>query len=86
MTSGAAIRKEKVTPSGMPALTKPMKSGTALHEQNGVTMPSAAASTLPTPWRLPLRKARVRSGLKKDWMTLMTKIIPPSRSRIFGTS
>ena len=86
MTSGAAIKNEKVTPSGMPALTNPMKSGTALHEQNGVTMPSAAASTFPTPSRLPLKKARVRSGLKNDWMTVMTKIIPLSRSRILGTS
>jgi len=30
-----------------------MKSGTAEHEQNGVTMPSVAARTLPAPSRLP---------------------------------
>ena len=36
-------------PSGTPACTKPMKSGTAEQEQNGVTMPSSAAMTLPTP-------------------------------------
>ena len=46
---GAAIRKEKVTPSGMPLSTKPIKSGTAEQEQKGVTMPSMAASTLPMP-------------------------------------
>ena len=47
MTIGAEIRKENVTPSGTPALTKPMNNGTAEQEQNGVTMPSEAASTLP---------------------------------------
>ena len=62
---GAAMRKEKVTPSGMPLSTKPMNSGTAEHEQNGVTMPSMAASTLPTPSRLPPSQARVCSALKK---------------------
>ena len=39
-TIGAEIRKENVTPSGTPACTKPMNSGTAEQEQNGVTMPS----------------------------------------------
>ena len=63
---GAEIRKEKVTPSGTPAVTKPMKSGTAEQEQKGVTMPSSAASTLPTDSRLPARILRVRSGVKKD--------------------
>jgi hypothetical protein len=28
---------------------KPMNSGTAEHEQNGVTIPGLAANTLPTP-------------------------------------
>jgi hypothetical protein len=32
---GAAMRNEKVTPSGTPVVTKPMKSGTAEQEQNG---------------------------------------------------
>ena len=35
LTSGEVMRKAKVTPSGMPPLTKPMNSGTAEHEQNG---------------------------------------------------
>ena len=42
------MRKAKVTPSGTPASTKPMKSGTAEHEQNGVTIPRPAAPTVPT--------------------------------------
>ena len=66
MTIGAAMRKEKVTPSGTPDSTKPMNSGTAEQEQNGVTMPRLAASTLPTASRLPASRARVRSGLKNE--------------------
>ena len=83
---GAATRNEKVTPSGMPDSTKPMKSGTAEQEQKGVTIPSMAARTLPTPSRLPPRRARVCSGLKKVRMMEIRKIIPESRSRILGTS
>src|SRR3990172_10330872 len=83
---GAAIRNEKVTPSGMPDSTKPMNSGTAEHEQNGVTMPSIAASTFPIPCRRPPSRARVRSGLKKVRTIPITKIMPESRSRILGTS
>ena len=45
------MRNENVTPSGIPDSTNPMNSGTAEHEQNGVTIPSMAASTLPTPSR-----------------------------------
>ena len=47
---GLAIRNEKVTPSGMPASTKPMNSGTEEQEQNGVTAPSETAR----PTRLPV--------------------------------
>ena len=83
---GAAMRNENVTPSGTPLSTKPMNNGTALHEQNGVTMPSMAASTLPTPWRLPPSSARVRSGLKNVRRIEMRKIMPPNSRMIFGTS
>ena len=44
LTIGLAMRKLIVTPSGTPAATNPMNAGTALHEQNGVTTPSPAAS------------------------------------------
>jgi hypothetical protein len=44
---GEEIRKENVTPSGTPASTKPINSGTAEQEQKGVTMPRSAASILP---------------------------------------
>ena len=37
------ISNEKVTPSGSPALVKPMNSGMDEQEQNGVTVPSSAA-------------------------------------------
>ena len=64
---GAATRNVKVTPSGTPAVTNPMKSGTAEHEQNGVTTPSAAASGYPAASRRPARSRRVRSGVTKVW-------------------
>ena len=64
LTIGAEIRNEKVTPRGTPACTKPMNSGTAEQEQNGVTMPSVAAMTLAAPSLRPASRARVRSGVK----------------------
>jgi hypothetical protein len=64
LTIGAAIRNENVTPSGTPADTKPMNIGTAEHEQNGVTTPSIAANTLPTPSRRPASRARIFSAEK----------------------
>jgi hypothetical protein len=42
--SGELMRNAKVTPSGMPAPRKPMKSGIEEQEQKGVTMPNVAAS------------------------------------------
>ncbi len=86
MTIGAAIKNEKVTPSGTPALTKPMNSGTAEQEQKGVTIPRQAASTLPTPSRRPANKARVRSAEKKLRTTPMAKTTSVRSSRTFGAS
>ena len=64
-TSGEEIRKEKVIASGSPAAVKPMKMGMDEHEQNGVMVPSNAASVFaPIPERPP-RMRRVRSGGKK---------------------
>ena len=39
LTNGEVMRKAKVTPSGMPPLTKPMNRGIDEHEQNGVIAP-----------------------------------------------
>lgn len=39
---GEEIKKENVTPSGNPALVKPINSGMEEQEQNGVTVPSSA--------------------------------------------
>ena len=36
------IKKEKVTPSGSPALVNPINKGIEEHEQNGVTVPNNA--------------------------------------------
>jgi len=59
------IRNEKVTPRGNPALVKPMKIGMDEQEQNGVTVPSSAPTTLaPIPWKRP-RMRLLRSGGKK---------------------
>jgi hypothetical protein len=44
-TIGEEIRNEKVTPKGSPADVKPIKSGIDEQEQNGVTVPSKAATT-----------------------------------------
>ncbi len=73
-------------PSGMPACTKPMKSGTAEHEQNGVTTPSEAASTLPSPPVRPDSSARVRSGVKYELTRPITNTTPVRSSRTFGVS
>ena len=86
MTIGAAIRKEKVTPSGTPAETKPMNSGTAEHEQNGVSTPRPAAMTWPTPAPRPESRARVFSGLKKLRTTPMAKTMATSSISTLGTS
>ena len=49
LTIGDAMRKLMVTPSGTPAATKPMKAGTAEHEQNGVTTPEPGGSHVADP-------------------------------------
>ena len=88
LTIGAAIRNENVTPSGMPASTKPMKSGTAEQEQNGVTIPRSAARTLPTtvePFRS-ASQARVFSGEKNERMNVIAKMITTSRMKILTVS
>ena len=45
-TIGEEIRKENVTPTGSPALEKPINSGIEEQEQNGVTVPNSAAIML----------------------------------------
>ena len=59
---GLAIRNEKVTPSGMPASTKPMNSGTEEQEQKGVTAPRVTASPRACQSGRPRTKSRTRSG------------------------
>ena len=63
-TIGDDIRNEKVTPTGSPALVKPINRGIDEHEQNGVTVPSSAAMQLaPIPWKFP-KIFLLRSGGK----------------------
>ena len=86
MTIGLLMRNANVTPSGMPASTKPMNSGTAEHEQNGVTIPNAAAATVPANVPRPARAARTRSGGKNPRMSVTMVMMPSSRRRTLGTS
>jgi len=86
LTRGLAMSNESVTPSGTPADTKPMKAGTAEHEQNGATTPKPAAMTLPTPSRRPSSRARVRSTLMKLRSTLTAITMAASSSAILLVS
>ena len=86
LIKGLAIRKLRVTPMGTPEDRKPTNTGTALQEQNGVTTPADAAIKLPIPWRLPPRKARVRSIVMKERNIVTTKVIPTSKKMIFEES
>jgi len=61
---GAAIRKEKVTPSGIPASTNPRNRGMAEQEQKGVTIPNTEAITFPAKSDFPSSALRVFSGEK----------------------
>ncbi len=83
---GAAIRNEKVTPRGIPAVTKPMKSGMAEQEQKGVATPKKAASTFPTDSLFPARMRRVRSGVKKVFSTPTPNTTRASSIRTLGVS
>jgi len=83
---GEAIRNEKVTPRGMPPRTKPMNSGTAEHEQNGVTMPSKAARTLPTTGGSLAMSLFVVATGKNVRSNEMAKMIVTSRAKILPVS
>jgi len=63
-----------------------MKSGTAEHEQNGVTTPSKAASTFPTDSLLPASIRRVFSGEKNVRMIPTQKTINTSSIITLGVS
>ena len=86
MTIGELMRKAKVTPSGIPASTKPMKSGTAEQEQNGVTTPNEAAAAVPVRRPRPASASRTRSGGKKPRISVTTVMMPRSSSSTLGTS
>ena len=62
LTKGEVIKKENVTPNGMPPFTKPMNNGTDEQEQNGVMAPKSDANTYCNPNNLcEFRKLRRRS-------------------------
>ena len=71
-TMGLAMRKDRVTPRGMPASTKPMKRGMEEQEQKGVTAPRPTAiRRAPGPER-PFIMARTRSGVSRARSQPMT--------------
>ena len=84
MTIGELMRKAKVTPSGMPASTKPMKSGTAEQEQNGVTMPNEAAAAEPATVPRPASADRTFSGGKKPRISVTTVMMPEQEQQHLG--
>lgn len=83
LIKGAAIRKEKVTPRGIPLSTKPMNSGMAEHEQKGVMIPNVPASILPVNKDFPSKAFLVFSGEKNDLTIPIRKMIRISRRIIF---
>ena len=86
LTIGEAMRNAKVTPSGTPASTKPMNSGTAEQEQNGVTTPKPAAAIVPGSTPRPASADRTRSGDTYERRNETSVTIPVSSSRTLGTS
>ena len=83
---GAATRKLKVTPSGTPARRKPMNSGTAEQEQNGVMIPSREARALPAREVRFDRASRTLAGLTKVWRKVTMNTMRVRRRRTLGTS
>jgi hypothetical protein len=71
---GADIRKENVTPKGTPAVTNPIKRGTAEQVQKGVTTPRRDARIFPTNSFFPINIRRVCWGVKK------VRIIPTPKT------
>ena len=63
-----------------------MNNGIELHEQNGVTAPSSAASTSPAIRPRPASTSRTRSGDNVVRSMPTTKISPTSSSMIFAVS
>jgi hypothetical protein len=86
LISGEVIRKVSVTPSGTPAATKPMNSGTEEQEQNGVIAPKTAASANPTATWRPTIRSRTFSGGTADRARLIAKISPTMSSMILAVS
>ena len=78
---GEVIRKEKLTPSGMPASRNPKNIGIDEQEQNGVTAPKSAAKKFPA---IPfwLIHFLILFWGKKVRATPITKIKTKSKRRI----
>lgn len=80
---GEATRKEKVTPNGTPACTKPKNKGIAEQEQNGVIIPSREAMIFPVYLFLCDNTARIFSGGRYERIMETANIITDKRIKIF---
>jgi hypothetical protein len=58
LTKGEVTKKEKVTPNGIPPLTKPIKYGADEQEQDGVTTPKTEAIKYSNPYNSMVRNKR----------------------------
>jgi len=83
--SGDVTRNEKVTPKGIPAFRKLIKSGIEEQEQNGVIAPKSDAKKLPHPL-VPIIQALTFSCDRKLRKNPITEIITNRSSIIFRES
>ena len=65
---------------------KPINNGIAEHEQKGVTIPKLAANTLANPSLFPNKNARVRCGVKYEFIMPITNTMPVSNNKTLGVS
>jgi len=83
---GDESRKEKVTPRGIFASTKPINIETAEQEQKGVTMPNNEASTWPIYLFLPVKIFLIFSTGRYERIKVTIKTIRLSIKIIFTKS
>lgn len=76
LTNGEVIKKEKVTPKGIPALRKPTNNGIDEQVQKGVTAPNMDAKTYSSQNNLFLaRKSLIFSIGKYEFNNVISHVI-----------
>jgi len=84
--NGVALRKEKVTPNGIPDSINPRNGRMAEHEQNGVTIPSDGAIIFPVKSDLPSNALCLRSGENQVRIIPTKKMMMTSNIHTLRTS